>query len=245
VDSADQVGEYSSMIIGFDGNPIISYFDNTNDNLKVAKCNDVSCSTATITTADSTTNTGQYTSIALRDNGNPVVSYWDLTNDAATLKICGQPECTSGSKFPMWSPGGPHTSISIDEAGTPYAVFTDNGGTLRWGACLSSGCNGDTGGQIGHSNVGATSLTFGPDGLANIAYYDNNSDVLKFIKCFDHSCSTKSTQTIDSSADVGRDVSMVLGADGLPIMSYRDFTNGNLKVAKCSNPLCAPYWTIP
>ena len=37
VDSADEVGEYTSVTIGADGNPIISYYDSTNTALKVAK----------------------------------------------------------------------------------------------------------------------------------------------------------------------------------------------------------------
>lgn len=37
VDSANIVGEYTSITIGADGNPIISYYDITAEDLKVAK----------------------------------------------------------------------------------------------------------------------------------------------------------------------------------------------------------------
>jgi hypothetical protein len=43
VDSAGDVGRYPSIAIGADGLPVIAYFDNTNFDLKVAKCANVFC----------------------------------------------------------------------------------------------------------------------------------------------------------------------------------------------------------
>jgi len=37
VDSADNVGWYTSITVGADANPVISYYDDTNDDLKVVK----------------------------------------------------------------------------------------------------------------------------------------------------------------------------------------------------------------
>jgi hypothetical protein len=36
-DPANSVGEYTSIAIGTDGNPVISYYDATADSLKVAR----------------------------------------------------------------------------------------------------------------------------------------------------------------------------------------------------------------
>ena len=45
---------YTSITIGTDGLPVISYFDDTNDDLKVAKCGNAACSSGnTLTTVDS------------------------------------------------------------------------------------------------------------------------------------------------------------------------------------------------
>ncbi|GAI49825.1 unnamed protein product, partial [marine sediment metagenome] len=40
VDSGGDVGEYTSIAIGTDGYPVISYHDNNLEALKVAKCKD-------------------------------------------------------------------------------------------------------------------------------------------------------------------------------------------------------------
>ena len=94
IDSAGDVGEFSSIAIGTNGNPIISYHDNTNGDLKVAACNNPTCTTSTNTTIDSVGLVGWYTSITIGTNGNPIISYWDQTNQ--DLKVFS----------PWWLTGG-------------------------------------------------------------------------------------------------------------------------------------------
>ena len=43
VDSTGSVGQNTSTTTGADGLPLISYFDATNGNLKVAHCGNVAC----------------------------------------------------------------------------------------------------------------------------------------------------------------------------------------------------------
>ena len=48
------MGYYTSITIGTDGLPVISYRDYTNGDLKVAKCGNAACSSGnTLTTVDS------------------------------------------------------------------------------------------------------------------------------------------------------------------------------------------------
>ena len=101
IDSTGAVGAYTSIAIGTNGNPIISYYDYTNSvgNLKVAACNNPTCEV--LGGAPASTNTiidssgyGWYSSIAIGTNGNPIISYYDYANQ--DLKVFS----------PWWIAGG-------------------------------------------------------------------------------------------------------------------------------------------
>ena len=93
--SAGTVGRSTSITIGTNGNPIISYYDFTNGNLKIAACNNPTCTTSTNTTIDSDSDVGRYeTSITIGTNGNPIISYYDYANQ--DLKVFS----------PWWITGG-------------------------------------------------------------------------------------------------------------------------------------------
>ena len=94
IDSTGAVGVNTSIAIGTNGNPIISYYDLTNSALKVAACNNPTCTTSTNTTIDSNGYVGYFTSIAIGTNGNPIISYYDYVNGA--LKVFS----------PWWITGG-------------------------------------------------------------------------------------------------------------------------------------------
>ena len=91
----DSVGPYSSIAIGTDGMPIISYQNFTGASLMVAHCIDTDC----VLPADRTTldrpanNVGPFTSIAIGADGLPIVSYYDGTADALKVAKCGTRSC--------------------------------------------------------------------------------------------------------------------------------------------------------
>jgi hypothetical protein len=82
LDSTGNVGYYTSLGVATNRNPTISYFDNTNDDLKFVRAKDMSGdSWGAPQTADSAGYVGAYTSLAVV-NGSPAISYRDTTNEA-------------------------------------------------------------------------------------------------------------------------------------------------------------------
>jgi len=100
LDSAGDVGAHTSIAIGTDGNPVISYFRNPSEDLKVAQCTNTNCSTSVITTVDSIGDVGFSSSIAIGDVGNPVVSYLDSTNKDLKVALCTNANCSTSAWFP-------------------------------------------------------------------------------------------------------------------------------------------------
>jgi hypothetical protein len=245
------VGGGSSIKIGADGLPVISYMDQTAGALKVAKCGNPTCSAGnTITTVDDPANfVGDYTSIAIAADGRPVISYRDQTAGALKVARCGNAACSAGNTVTtVDDPAGDAgflTSIAIGLDGLPVIAHHDVTATsLRVAKCGNPACSaGNTLTTVDEpGNVGQyPSIAVGSDGLPVISYADNNAGALKVAKCGNAACSAANTLTaVDDPpvGSVGAFTSIAIPADGLPVISYYDSSAFALKVAKCGNAAC-------
>ena len=247
VDSDGNVGKYTSIAIGDNGYPVISYYDHTNDDLKVTACTTTDCSgTPTITTVDSDGIVGRFTSIAIGDNGNPVISYWDNSNSALRVAACTNSDCTGTPTITTVDDDGTvgqFTSIAIGDSGYPVISYEDTsswpGIRLKVAACTTSDCSGTpTITTVDwHSGVGRySSIAIGDNGYPVISYYDSTNEALKVAACTTADCTgTHAITTIDSDGDVGQYTSIAIGDNGNPVISYYDFSNEVLKIATHSH----------
>jgi hypothetical protein len=72
---------------------LISYYDNTNKDLKVAHCDDAACSNASIYTLDNNDIVGRYNSITIGVDGIGLVGYTDYDNEDLVVAHCDDLLC--------------------------------------------------------------------------------------------------------------------------------------------------------
>jgi hypothetical protein len=248
-DTANTVGFYTSITIGRDGLPVISYLDNSVGTLWVAHCGNASCSASnTLTKVDDPANSvGTYTSITIGADGLPVISYQDYSARSLKVAHCGNASCSAGNTITtVDDPAnlvGWYTSITMGADGLPVISYQDDTAlALKVAHCGDPSCSASntiTTVDDPANFVGTyTSITIGADGLPVISYKDGTAGSLKVAHCGDPSCSAgNTTTTVDNL--VGGYTSITIGADGLPVISYN--AASALKVAHCSNRFCVPY----
>jgi hypothetical protein len=234
------------------GNPAISYHDNTwgNEDLKFIRASDTSgTSWNAPVTVDSAENVGDWTSLCVV-NEHPAISYYDWGNK--DLKYVRASD-TSGTSW--------NTPVTVDSTG-------DVG---DYGSCLRV-VNGNpaisyydyTNGNLkyvraSNQNGGAwnTPLTFdspGDDGMYSslclvdgnpaISYYAFGSGNLKYVRASDQNGTAWNTPlALDITGDVGEYSSLCL-VDGNPAISYFDDTNDDLKYIRASDA-SGSSWNTP
>ena len=164
-DTGGDVGQYTSIAIGTDGLPVISYYDVTNGDLKVAKCANTGCTTGTtVTTQDSTGDVGRFSSITITTGGLPLIAYYDVTNADLKVEGCANASCSSNSSHKSVDTDnnvGEFASISIGTDGMPIiAYYSRTTGNLRFVRCNNFTCQNSSGGFFSGSDLGSIGKFF-------------------------------------------------------------------------------------
>jgi hypothetical protein len=141
LDSTGFVGLYTSLVV-VNGNPAISYRDNTNGDLKYVRATTTSGTTwGTPVTLDSIGAVGLYTSLAVV-NGNPAISYYDSTN--RDLKYV-RAATASGTLVGDWGTpvsldtaisSGEYTSLAVVNGNPAISYYDSTNRDLKWAVII-------------------------------------------------------------------------------------------------------------
>jgi hypothetical protein len=178
------VGFYTSIALTTTNIPVISYYDNTNRDLKIATCNNPACTSPTIVTLDSAEDVGMHTSIALSSTDVPVISYYDDTNSALKIAMCNDPTCTSPIISTLDNAGdvGMHTSIALSSANVPViSYYDDTNSALKLATCNDPTCTSPIISTLdSHDSIGIdNSIALTTANVPVISYYDASNGRLK------------------------------------------------------------------
>ena len=237
---ANEVGTHTSMQLNSAGNAVISYYDSTDSDLRVAVCDDLPCTTRTITQRSLAGTSGQYGALQLVSGSDyPLISYSSFSGSGSlNLYLCGNPTCTSGNTIKQISgPGGIfYSSLALDSNGYPVMTYYDLGDSdLILAVCSDPTCSGsitintvDALGDVGQYN----DLKLTASNLPVISYYDT-SNSLKLALCGDALCNSVTIVNPDVAPAVGLHTSLQLNALDRAVVAYYDFGNGRLKLLRC------------
>jgi len=205
LDSTGDTGEYTSATIGADGLGLISYYDATNHDLKVAHCNNAACTSASKWTLDSVGDVGLYqTSVTIGADGLGLISYFDATNDDLKVAHCDNTACTSASLHIVDSSTavGWFSSVAIGADGLGLISYTDVANSdLKVAHCNDTACTSASTSTLDSTVIGGqTSMVIGADGLGLISYADGINWDLKVAHCNNTACTSAGLNTLTAPA---------------------------------------------
>ena len=254
------LGWYVSMVLDDSGFPAISY-QHMRGSLyefepKIARCDDVECSTPTVTILDEPAlglRSGFGNSLALDAAGNPVISFLD--SDVWVLH-CDETDCTGTNSLEDIGDGSGSPSsyrsiqsgLVLDGSGYPIVAFQDDNLHLRVVHCNDVNCDPAVNGaesSVEVDDIGPTGLYVSmawddDDDVPVIAYHSHTFGDLKVLRCGNASCSSgNTTTTVERPDHAGAYTSIRLNpTNDKPVISHNYQDPEDLGVAICNSVSC-------
>ena len=227
--SADSVGAYAAVAFGTDEKAMISYWDMTNNDLKVAHCDNADCTTVFASSIyefpgnhDDDSGSVLYypTAIAFGADGHGLVAFCGCARNAA---------CDAAERKLV-------VAHCDDDGLCTTATASDVDTTA-----VAAGSPAFAGRH--------PSLAIGADDMPLVAYTARTGGAhprfqLKVAHCADAACTTATLSVVDTSAgsatsEAFAHTSVAVGLDNLAVVAYYDGGASDLAVAHCENAACS------
>jgi len=235
----------SSIIIGSDGLPIISYRNEATDRLKVVHCNDPACTTRTVSDVDISSGAGEYNTIAIGGDGLALIAYFNGITDDLKMAHCSNVECTSSTVSTLV----PSVNVPNNRDSLAMTVGADGLGLVGYGDgfdlmvahCDDSLCSTATASPASADIdwIVHPSMVTGTDGFGLILYGSEGGfgTTFRVAHCDNAACSsaTVTSSSILSEPGIARSA-MVLGVDGLALAVV---DGAGVSFAHCDDGLCS------
>ena len=234
VDNSGDTGLYSSLAL--DGlsstSPGVSYFNNTDDDLKYGKGNPPT----NLTKIGHDYSAGMYTSLVYDIDNDPHITF--LNMGLGLLQEAYRPSSTWLFRtIDTNHDVGIAASLDLDAGDTPYISYLDDSiNELMIAKRNRPSGDWTTKPITGTNEIGSYSaIKIDTEGNGHVAFYDIEEGDLEYafgkLNRTNSSVWTWSHKSIDRTGDVGQYVSMDLDVNNRPHISYYDATNQNLNYA--------------
>ncbi|MCH7761785.1 T9SS type A sorting domain-containing protein [candidate division TA06 bacterium] len=239
VDTAGEVGRFTSITLDGNGNPHISYYDSDIHDLKYATKQGASW---TIEIVDSAGFIGESSSIQIDAFGNPHIAYFDLGRNMIkyAVKTAGWTIEPVDSTYAIG-----YTSLALDGSGNPHIsycaidIFQPVDFGLRYATKNGSWAieNVDFSETYGVGQY--TSIELNASGNPRISYFTSPGFGTKNLKYTAKNGAFWTTDNVQITGDVGRYSSLALDTSGNPHISFYNLELADLRYATKN-----PSWTI-
>ncbi len=225
------VGQYTSLAIGPDGRPRISYYDKANGDLRFAAQNEDGSWTTEV--VDSPGDVGRWSSLVL-ENGLPRIAYYDL--EAGDLKFAAK---TGSAADAPWNKVvvdgaeadvGKYCALASDgSGGLAIAYYDVTHGDLKY-VTGNAGSFGTPSVVDADGDTGRWPALAFEAGQPRIAYQDYTRQDLRFARR--DGGGSWNLVAVDEGEWVGADSAIAIGPDGAITIAYFDGLNNNLLAAR-------------
>lgn len=143
IDGSFNVGGFPSITLGVDGLPLISYWGApSNTDLKVARCNNVVCTSATITNFTTPESDGWETSATIGTDGLGIIAHHEQNSSDLRITHCTNVSCSTATTTVVDADGyaGRSASIAIGVDGMPVVAYRGGNDQVKILHCNNVAC---------------------------------------------------------------------------------------------------------